>query len=455
MKDVRFLKIQHYSDHPEVASAAEFLVESLMSKRQRRRDADRYLRDAKKLIASLWMKGEADLFRFTTKAEYFSASKRKQVWMTSRVKTLFNEMRELEWVHLVKKAIPPHSSTKSSGGQSAIYCRTKKFKDLLITLSHVDILPNPDAPRVELRDEDRVLIELPESYQSSKAYEHTKKVLGDHYELLKDSDIRFSDSKPAPLSMLYFVRKFRPDLSSGGRFYASIQNMPKQERLGMTMGGKAVASLDISQLHPALILRLTQGVEREVDSMLFPALKDAYVMPGYAELPRAVHKKLINTLFNAATEDSAARSLMNTHYWYDIFTDEWVVKSYKGGEKREGFKVFPIKPKKSAIAYIEVFKLHHPAFTSAICSGIGSKLQLLDSQLIELMMSIATAAEVPVIPVHDEIILPNDAKTFAEVMLERSFRATIKEAGQFGVLAAKWSDLNGEEEVKINLGLQS
>jgi hypothetical protein len=61
-----FLKIESYSNHPEVTKAAEVLVESLMSTMQRRRNTDKYLRDAKKLIASLWLKGDKDLFRFTT-----------------------------------------------------------------------------------------------------------------------------------------------------------------------------------------------------------------------------------------------------------------------------------------------------------------------------------------------------------------------------------------------------
>jgi len=455
MNEVRFLQIEHYSNHPEVVSAATVLVESYMATRQRRRNEEAYIRDAKKLIASLWMRGDSDLFRFTTKEEFYSAGKRKQVWMTPRVRTLFNEMRRIGWVNLVKEAIPPHASTKAEGGQAAIYCRTKKFKDLLTTLTHSDIAPDPDAPRVEMRSKEGLLVDLPESYQQSSEYLRTVEAIDSHFSLLSRSDIRFGDGKPVPASAYFFVRKYRPDLTSGGRFYAAIQNLPKSERLALTIASKPVGSLDISQLHPVLILRLLSHSDRERDGMLFPALSEAYEMPDYPELPRAVHKKLINALFNAPTEESAVRSLMNHHYWFDIIADEWVVTAYKGNEKRQGAKVFETKPKTSAQDYVEAFRLRHPSFSEAICSGIGSKLQKLDGDLIEIMISAATAHSIPVIPVHDEIILPAEHRRFGEILLERSFRAIFGDAGKYGSLRAKWSMLDQEEVVEIPLDIES
>ncbi|MDG2175065.1 MAG: hypothetical protein P8M72_02855, partial [Gammaproteobacteria bacterium] len=364
---IHFLKIESYSEHPEVTKAAELLVEAYMSTMQRRRDAERYIRDAKKLVASLWLKGDKDLFRFTTRAEYFSSSKRKQVWMTSRTLKLFKQMRKLGWVRTVKGAIPPQVSKKTTGGMTAIYCRTKTFKDLLKTLTVMDIAPNPDMPRVELRDEDEVLIELPEAYLKSGSYRETVAILENHYQLLEDSDIRYLDNTKIPLGLLYFVRKFRPDFEHGGRIYAGFQNLPKQVRLGITMEGESVASLDISQLHPALILRLTHRADSEQPGMLQDALPEVYTMPDYPDLPRTVHKKLISTMINASSEDSAARSLMNHYYWWDIINDEWVVKGYKGKQKREGEKVFSgNKPLKQAEKYLETFKLRHPMMADAV-----------------------------------------------------------------------------------------
>jgi len=452
--NITYLRIESYSDHPEVGRAAKQLVESYMVSRKRIKEKGKYLRDAKKLIASLWLRGEDDQFRFTTKTTYYSPASRKQVWMTNRVLKLFRQMIALGWITLVKEAVPPHSSKKSTGGLTAIYCRTRKFRGLLKTLSITDVVPNPDMPRVELRDENENLQELPDAYLSTTSCQATFSILEQHYALLTASDICFADGSPMPLSKLYFVRKYRPDFQHGGRIYAGFQNLPKRERLRITILGEAVASLDISQLHPALILRLTHSEDKERGGMLLKALPEVYSMPNYTDLPRAVHKKLINTLINAPTEASATRSLINHYYWWDIFQDKWVVKSYKGKQKREGQKVFAEdKPLRAAERYVASFKAHHPMLSEAVCSGVGSELQLLDGQLMETVINVATKAKVPILPIHDEIIIPKQYKTFAEILLQRAFQATFKDAGRFGVINAKWSDIEKEELIEINLSV--
>jgi hypothetical protein len=452
--DIAYLRIESYSEHPEVGRAAEVLVESYMVSRARRREQEKYLRDARKLIASLWLKGEEDLFRFTTKAAYYSPAGRKQVWMTRRVLKLFRQMTALGWITLVKEAVPPQSSRKSSGGLTAIYRRTRNFRNLLKTLSVSDIVPNPDMPRVELRDDNENLQELTDTYLSTPECRATFSILEQHYALLTASDIRFADGSAMPLSRLYFVRKYRPDFQHGGRIYAGFQNLPKKDRLGITINGESVASLDISQLHPALILRLTHREDRERSGMLFEALPEVYDMPDYPDLPRAVHKKMINALINAPTENSAARSLMNHYYWWDLLEEKWVVRSYKGRQKRTGGRVFDQeKPLRAAREYIAMFKLRHPMMSDAVCSGIGTRLQLLDGQLMETMISVATAAGVPLLPVHDELIIQEKYKTFAEMLLKRAFQETFKEAGQFGLVRAKWTTPKSEETIQIHLSL--
>jgi len=449
--EIHFLKIQSYSDHPEVARAAELLVQSMMSARKRIRNEKLYLRDAKKLVASLWCKGEDDQFRFTTKTTYFSSINRKQVWLTSRTLKLFKQMRELGWVNLVSEAIPPSKSTKAKGGMATIYRRSKTFKDLLKTLTVMDIIPDPDMPRVELRDENRVLVDLPQAYLASDSYKQTVMILEDHYELLKKAQPRFCDGAQVPLQLLYYVRKFRPDLGHGGRLYAGVQQLPKRERLGITLNGEAVISLDISQLHPALALRLNHHADKERDGLLYEVQSEVYSMPDYPDLPRAVHKKLINTLINAKSEDNAVRSLINTHYWYDIFTDEWIVKSYKGKAKREGAKVFPDQPKIEATKYLNSFIFRHPMMADAVCSGIGSTLQVIDGQIMQTVLKVATGAKVPILVIHDEIIVQEKYQSFIEMALQRTFQAILKDKGSFGSIGVKCMNMNSEESFVLEL----
>ena len=53
--DVEFLQIRAYSEHPEVKRAASLLVEAYFADAIRRKDESLLMRDAKKLIASLWL----------------------------------------------------------------------------------------------------------------------------------------------------------------------------------------------------------------------------------------------------------------------------------------------------------------------------------------------------------------------------------------------------------------
>jgi len=230
-----------------------------------------------------------------------------------------------------------------------------------------------------------------------------------------------------------------------------LQHLSKKDRLGITINDEPVVSLDISQLHPALILRLRHSVDKEVDGLLTEPLPEVYSMPDYPELPRAVHKKLINILINTKSEDSAVRSLMNTHYWYDIFTDEWVVESYKGKANREGAKVFPYKPKASAFEYLNKFIFRHPMMAEAVCSGIGSTLQLIDGQIMQAVLNVATGARVPILVIHDEIIVQEKYQSFIEMALQRTFQAILKDKGSFGSIGVKCMNMNSEESFVLEL----
>jgi hypothetical protein len=64
--------------------------------------------------------------------------------------------------------------------------------------------------------------------------------------------------------------------------------------------------------------------------------------------------------------------------------------------------------------------------------------------------------DLPVIPIHDEIIVPETKATmeFAEVALKDAFRETFGDEGSFGSIYAKWSFGEGKEDktVEIKLG---
>ena len=109
--------------------------------------------------------------------------------------------------------------------------------------------------------------------------------------------------------------------------------------------------------------------------------------------------------------------------------------------------MFPESPKAEAEKYVALFKMRHPAFADAVCSGLGSRLQLLDSQLVENVIRVATEAGVPVLPVHDEFVFPSDRQSFMEILIQRSFQHTFGDSGRFGTLNCKMSKLMTRDQM--------
>ena len=52
---VENLKIQSYSEHPEVLAAADIPVDIYYKGKDRQRNKKEFIRDTRKLIASLWL----------------------------------------------------------------------------------------------------------------------------------------------------------------------------------------------------------------------------------------------------------------------------------------------------------------------------------------------------------------------------------------------------------------
>jgi hypothetical protein len=174
MKDVSYLRIEAYSDHPEVKLMADQVIDSYLAT-QTRKHPDKYRYPARKLIASLWLR-DSDMFRFGTKTSYFTTKKRKQVWMTPPVLTLFNHMRDIGLINIAKKAIPPDTA-KDGVGRPTIYARSQKFKESLKQLTVDDIVLDPDLPRIELKDANKFWLKIPDETLQEPWYQITEQTL--------------------------------------------------------------------------------------------------------------------------------------------------------------------------------------------------------------------------------------------------------------------------------------
>jgi hypothetical protein len=173
-------------------------------------------------------------------------------------------------------------------------------------------------------------------------------------------------------------------------------------------------------------------------------------MPDFVWLPRAIHKTLINACFNAKSLDSAYRALNNAYWAWDATDNEYDCTIYKGKKTREGEKCFPGN-KAEAKRYIEAFKFRHPQLADYVCTGIGLLLQKFDSDYMLNVIKIATSMGIPVLPVHDEVVFPENRQADVEGILKEAFKWTFNDAGDFGHLKMKASKLDEVSELHIEL----
>lgn len=457
--DVEFLQIRAYSEHPEVVSAAQVLLKQYYKDSIRRKNEASMFRDAKKIIASLWLH-QSDLFRFTTKTAYFSAKNRKQVWLTNGVLKLFKLMRQIGWINDAIPAIPPYASSKSDGtGVSAIYAKSLVFKSLLKNLTILDLDVNPDLTRLKVTVEtddvpdlesEHILFIDHRKHRLNKQTQWVMATLEAQWDLLKTFEIRRADGSHMPWTDIFYHQSVRGRMLRGGRIYARFCLYPKIERLGITIDDEPVGSLDLSQIHPTILLA-QEGFQSEEEFMGKDAPEDAYSMPEYNNLTRQHNKLLINILLNSSSVNAASRAFINTYHWHDPITNELEIKSYRGRtrKQRKGTPIFQPNNKVEALKYIEVFKKTHPAFAELITMKRSIDLQSLDATIALTLVDVMTQAGLPVLTVHDEFVVRQQDREFLETALMLVGQYVLGDIyqGKWRTVKAKWETLQSKEIV--------
>ncbi|WP_353439834.1 hypothetical protein [Polynucleobacter sp. UK-FUSCHL-C3] len=94
----------------------------------------------------------------------------------------------------------------------------------------------------------------------------------------------------------------------------------------------------------------------------------------------------------------------------------------------------------------------HPDFIDAVGSGIGLQLQGFDGAVTHQVLKFADAIDLPLIPIHEEYLVPEDKQAVIEEILRSSMQVVLQKAGQYGTLNAKWTgSAGGSSKVEINL----
>ena len=174
---------------------------------------------------------------------------------------------------------------------------------------------------------------------------------------------------------------------SGGRLFGGFwMGLSKKEReRGLTLSGQPVCTLDISNLNPSLLYAIAE-VERPDD--------DAYALPGLEQ-----SRDGVKNIFNAMT-----------------FRDT-PLKRFPSGTRTKFPRHVSIQDVLREIEH------KHQKIFHLLNSQIGHQLQNKESNLMVDVLLNAKAEEIPALPVHDAIIIPDDKTEHGIRIIKKCFFA--------------------------------
>jgi hypothetical protein len=264
-----------------------------------------------------------------------------------------------------------------------------------------------------LKDSDKNLV----GYKRSRSIDAMSREMTAFNEALLSIDLG-----PAIACRTLLVRIFNNgSFSQGGRFYAEgggWQTLSKEERQKLTISGDPVVEIDYSELHPTLAYH---------NAGLMPP-EDAYDIHGY---PRPLVKFAFNIMLNASTEHAARRSLALKPGMLNHLVGREVFRS--GSPEKLMRQVRTFDPGlyqlalESAADLINQLRRKHSPIAVFFFSGLGPKLQHLDSQIASMVMkTMRKQGEMP-LPVHDSFIVrTSQGDRLEQAMIEAGERKGIR-----------------------------
>jgi len=216
----------------------------------------------------------------------------------------------------------------------------------------------------------------------------------------------------------------RGSFKDGGRFYyqgRSPQQMSQDDRLRLTIDGESVVELDYKAIHIAIID--LDGGRPWSDPNRDPYYLMNYSWVLFSDLVdedfikkslRNIIKKAFVVAINVDSEDVARYVLKD------------IVTNNKDGIM-DGVEDICID------GLIAELRNYHPDFENALFSGIGTKLQRVDSDIAEKVLVSCTGANIPVICVHDSFIVQRQHRDTLRGFMEDAWVAVLGSNDNCGI----------------------
>ncbi|CAM5368335.1 hypothetical protein ATER59S_01529 [Aquamicrobium terrae] len=210
--------------------------------------------------------------------------------------------------------------------------------------------------------------------------------------------LRFGSHAVYP-SMKALYRVFNGGWTLGGRMYGGWwQQVRSGDREHFTIDGARTCEEDYPQLHPRLLYAIAG---RRLDG-------DAYTLDGW---DRKLCKRAFNIVVNAETYHAARGALL----------------PYVDDDQRQ------------AAALIKEMKRRHAPVARHFHSGIGIRLQYLDSEMAKAILTELTVKKgIAVLPIHDGFVIREEHRQDLLAAMEQAFSRQVATVGKTSVKTPRY-----------------
>jgi len=194
----------------------------------------------------------------------------------------------------------------------------------------------------------------------------------------------------------HVFRVFNEDWSHGGRFYGSWwQSIGKDYRKHIRINNERTIEIDYSGFHIALLYAQSgvnyfqeYGLKADPYDIHVPEIND----PDYK---RWVIKQLMLFFINCSSEDEAIK-VMQTYPTPD------------NQNRPEGLVLSNVLLR----SILDQLKAKHSEISDHFCTGVGSKLQNIDSRMTYNLINTFTNDQIPLLTIHDSYIVAEQHTEF-------------------------------------------
>jgi hypothetical protein len=193
---------------------------------------------------------------------------------------------------------------------------------------------------------------------------------------------------------LCYDRIFNHNWDNGGRFYADFQNLERAERGSIWIDGQPTVELDFSSLHPTMLYHMSGHA--------LPG--KPYQVEGVSLGNRDAAKVALLCVFNAADRRSATSAIIK--------------------ELRE--RSIVLKDRLRVRDLIDRLLTAHEPIAKHFFSGVGTRLQFLDSEIAVRILTAFAARSKPCLGIHDSFLVRAEDEDLLRATMEAAYQEVLR-----------------------------